>query len=220
MQGPLPAREEKKAADENKSPAPELSSDDKGVARKEPEPPPAGEKNRPWCEGEAAAPAARTNLPVRAGGNELIAELGLGPGGKNMKPAEHAKPVLPSAIRTAPGNAGKEDGRPEQKGKERIPPPAKFHAGEEGEGDPVLLAIMRKIEAAKRYPRIARKMGIEGTAVVRFRLRPKGEVEAVELAESSGSEVLDKAAQETVREAAPLPFKEGWLKVGIVFKIL
>ena len=76
------------------------------------------------------------------------------------------------------------------------------------------------IEEAKRYPRAARRMGIEGKTVVRFKLKPGGQVEAVEVAESSGSDILDKASVETVREAAPLPYKEGWLKVGIVFKIL
>jgi protein TonB len=86
--------------------------------------------------------------------------------------------------------------------------------------DPVLLQIMRRIEEAKRYPRVARRMGIEGKTVVRFKLKPEGQVEAVEVAESSGSDILDKASVETVREAVPLPYKEGWLKVGIVFKIL
>ncbi len=88
------------------------------------------------------------------------------------------------------------------------------------ESDPVLLQIMRKIEAAKRYPKAARKMGIEGKTVIRFKLKPGGQVEAVEIVETSGSDILDKASLETVREAAPLPYKEGWLKVGIVFKIL
>jgi TonB family protein len=88
-----------------------------------------------------------------------------------------------------------------------------------GEWDPTLSLIIRKIEAAKRYPRMARKMGIEGTAIVRFKLRPEGQVEAVEIVDSSGSEILDKASLETVRAAAPFPYKEGWLKVGIVFKI-
>ena len=89
-----------------------------------------------------------------------------------------------------------------------------------GDGDPIIAEIMRRIEAAKRYPRVARKMGIEGRAAVRFKLTPKGKVEAVELLETSGSEVLDQASLETVRRAAPLPYKYGWLKVVIVFKIL
>jgi protein TonB len=89
-----------------------------------------------------------------------------------------------------------------------------------GDGDPIIAEIMRRIEAAKRYPRVARKMGIEGRAAVRFKLTPKGKVEAVELLETSGSEVLDQASLETVHRAAPLPYKDGWLRVVIVFKIL
>ena len=89
-----------------------------------------------------------------------------------------------------------------------------------GSGDPIIAEIMRRIEGAKRYPRMARKMGIEGRATVRFKLMPNGKVEAVELLETSGSEVLDQASLETVHRAAPLPYKDGWLRVVIVFKIL
>ena len=107
--------------------------------------------------------------------------------------------------------------------------------GSGGEGDPkqtskihsssvevdrILQQIMRKIEDAKRYPGAARRMGIEGKAIVRFKLKPQGQVEAIEIVESSGSEILDRASLQTVRDAVPLPYKAGWLKVGIVFKIL
>jgi TonB family protein len=88
-----------------------------------------------------------------------------------------------------------------------------------GDGDPIIGEIIRRIEAAKRYPRMAQKMGIEGRAAVRFRLASNGKLESVELLESSGSEVLDQASLETVRRAAPLPYKDGWLRVVIVFKI-
>jgi len=37
---------------------------------------------------------------------------------------------------------------------------------------------------------------------------------------SSGSDILDQASLETVQRAVPLPYKEGWLRVVIVFKIL
>jgi TonB family protein len=89
-----------------------------------------------------------------------------------------------------------------------------------GDGDSVIAAIMGRIEKAKRYPRMARKMGTEGQATVRFRIKTDGKVEGVELLKSSGSEILDQASLETVRRAAPFPYKEGWLKVVIVFKIL
>jgi protein TonB len=96
---------------------------------------------------------------------------------------------------------------------------AGIHHSSGGGSDPVLSLILRKLETAKRYPRMARKLGVEGTAVVRFRLKPEGGVEAVGIVDSSGSELLDKASLETVQAAAPFPYKEGWLKVGIVFKI-
>ena len=86
--------------------------------------------------------------------------------------------------------------------------------------DPVHSEILRRIERAKLYPRMARKMGIEGQATIRFRLKPDGKVESVELVGSSGSDILDQASLETVHRAAPLPYKEGWLKVVIIFKIL
>jgi protein TonB len=89
-----------------------------------------------------------------------------------------------------------------------------------GDGDSIIAEIMRRIEKAKRYPRMARKMGTEGQAAVRFRIKADGKVEGVELMESSGSEILDQASLETVQRAAPLPYKEGWLKVVIIFKIL
>jgi len=88
------------------------------------------------------------------------------------------------------------------------------------DGDSVIAEILRRIEKAKRYPRMARKMGVEGRATVRFKLKPNGKVESAEVLESSGSEILDEASLETLHRAAPLPYKEGWLKVMIVFKIL
>jgi len=92
--------------------------------------------------------------------------------------------------------------------------------GSSGDGDSVIAEIMRRIEKAKRYPRMARKMGTEGQATVRFKIKPNGRVEGVEILESSGYEILDQASLETVQRAAPLPYKEGWLKVVIIFKIL
>jgi len=88
------------------------------------------------------------------------------------------------------------------------------------EGDSILFEIMRRIEGAKRYPKAARRMHIEGKATVRFKIKPDGKVDSVEIVESSGSDILDQASLETVQRAVPLPYKEGWLKVGIVFKIL
>ncbi|MBI4495591.1 MAG: energy transducer TonB [Deltaproteobacteria bacterium] len=96
---------------------------------------------------------------------------------------------------------------------EKVPFPA-----EPGEG--ILRQIVDRIEKAKRYPPLARKRGVEGTAVVRFKLNPAGTLESVEIARPSGSGLLDRASLETVRDAVPFPFHEGWLEVEIIFRIL
>jgi TonB family protein len=106
---------------------------------------------------------------------------------------------------------GRGEGGPDRRGSIQTSSPG---------GDPVLSEIMRRIEGAKRYPRLARRMGIEGKATIRFKLKPNGKVDSVQVVETSGSDILDAASLETVQRAVPLPFKEGWLKVVIVFKIL
>jgi protein TonB len=77
--------------------------------------------------------------------------------------------------------------------------------------------ILRRIEATKRYPEEARRLGHRGTVAVRFRIGPDGAVAAAEVAASSGFSLLDAASLETVRRAAPLPAVPGWLRVRISY---
>jgi TonB family protein len=77
--------------------------------------------------------------------------------------------------------------------------------------------ILGRIEAAKRYPEEARRLGHRGTVAVRFRIGPDGAVAAAEVAASSGSSLLDAASLETVRRAAPLPLTPGWLLIRISY---
>ncbi len=77
--------------------------------------------------------------------------------------------------------------------------------------------ILGRIEAAKRYPEEARRLGHRGTVAVRFRIGPDGAVAAAEVAATSGSSLLDAASLETVRRAAPLPQTPGWLLVRISY---
>jgi TonB family protein len=114
------------------------------------------------------------------------------------------------------GKGEKDPGPAKEKG---LAPSSRIQSSSQ-EGDSILSEILSRIEGAKRYPKAARRMHMEGKATVRFKIKADGKVDSVELVESSGSEILDQASLETVRRAVPLPFKEGWLKVGIVFKIL
>jgi len=46
-----------------------------------------------------------------------------------------------------------------------------------------------------------------------------GRLEEVEVVRSSGSQVLDEASLETVRNAAPFPPMPGWLQVPIAYTL-
>ena len=66
--------------------------------------------------------------------------------------------------------------------------------------------IVARIERAKRYPEQARLMGVEGTAVVAFRILPDGKVGELAIRETSGHPSLDAATLEAVRRAQPFPY--------------
>lgn len=77
--------------------------------------------------------------------------------------------------------------------------------------------IESSIERSKSYPRTARERGIQGVVHVRFKLRPTGEVETVEIVKSSGYDVLDTASIRTVYRAAPMPYVNGWVEVPMAY---
>ena len=65
-------------------------------------------------------------------------------------------------------------------------------------------ALWSRIEQLKRYPQIARMNRWEGKVVLRAVIREDGQLMDLEVAESSGHQVLDLAALEIVRQASPL----------------
>lgn len=91
-------------------------------------------------------------------------------------------------------------------------------AGRAGLPEPEERRMIREaIERAKRYPRLARERGIQGVVHVRFKLRPSGDVEQVEVLGSSGHDVLDAASVKTVYRASPMPYVNGWLEVPMAY---
>lgn len=89
-----------------------------------------------------------------------------------------------------------------------------------------LESVRKKIESNKKYPASARDAGIEGRSRVRMTILKNGRLEKVEIMESSGHEILDVAALQSVRDAAPFPSipKEAGrekieLSIDLVFKI-
>lgn len=65
--------------------------------------------------------------------------------------------------------------------------------------------VQRKLTRATRYPAEAKRQGLRGVAHVRFTVTSNGGLAGVSLAKSSGSPILDQAALDTVRRAAPFP---------------
>ncbi len=82
-----------------------------------------------------------------------------------------------------------------------------------------LTEIQLRVQRALVYPPVARKRGVEGEAVVAFRVANQGAAEAVELARSSGYPVLDRAATRAVRDAGPLPWVYGRLEIPVRFEL-
>lgn len=66
-------------------------------------------------------------------------------------------------------------------------------------------SVRKKIESHKKYPRFAKNSGIEGRSGVKITILKSGQLEKVEVVDSSGSEILDNAAMQSIREASPFP---------------
>jgi TonB family protein len=75
--------------------------------------------------------------------------------------------------------------------------------------------VRQQIANAKYYPRIARRRGLEGQPVIAFTLSKNGRLMKVDLARTSGYQILDQAALETVHRAAPYPEIPAELKTDI-----
>lgn len=75
------------------------------------------------------------------------------------------------------------------------------------------------------YPRVAQREGWEGTVTLRVQVLPNGRPATIRVARSSGRDVLDEAAVETVRgwSFAPATLDgeptTGWVSVPIAFRL-
>ncbi len=86
-------------------------------------------------------------------------------------------------------------------------------------------AILRRVEELKRYPATPRIEGAEGRVVVKAVINEDGSVGEIDIIQSSGFTSLDKAAIETIQQAAPfhLPHPLGrprlTIKVPISYRL-
>ena len=68
-----------------------------------------------------------------------------------------------------------------------------------------LQTIRNKIEKNKNYPMRARTLRLQGGAMVAFLVHADGQIEGLDIRQSSGHGVLDRAALQAVTRAAPFP---------------
>ena len=80
-------------------------------------------------------------------------------------------------------------------------------------------AVRARIDAAKAYPPLARRRRVSGTTVVSFGLDASGALARADVADSSGSDLLDGAALAAVRAAAPFPAAGCSYSVPVQFRI-
>ena len=103
---------------------------------------------------------------------------------------------------------------------------AEWSPGELDTSCSYLEMVRLKIERHKSYPDMARTKQIEGSVTIRFVITPDGGVRAIKLVKPSRHLVLDTAALNAVKNAAPFPkppkhlFKgEIPLELTIVFEL-
>jgi periplasmic protein TonB len=65
--------------------------------------------------------------------------------------------------------------------------------------------VTRWVERQRDYPLAARRRGLEGTAIVRLRLRADGSLVQAQIVRDTGHAILDRAAIGMVERAAPYP---------------
>jgi TonB family protein len=130
-------------------------------------------------------------------------------------PALHAEPPVPTKPKPEPP-------RPAARPKDEKPlphpqtntatalnprtSPQHFAPGEKrASGDPYLNAIIAELDKHRYYPDLARPLGLSGVARFVVVISRAGRLVGMQLVQSSGSELLDRAAEKAIRDTLPFP---------------
>jgi len=82
-----------------------------------------------------------------------------------------------------------------------------------------LAEIRRRVQRVLVYPPIARWRGLEGTTRLEFEIGADGRARGLAVARSSGSWLLDRAAERALRTAGELPYVWGRLSLPVRFAL-
>jgi TonB family protein len=83
-----------------------------------------------------------------------------------------------------------------------------------------LAEIRRRVQEAVVYPPRARSNGITGVTRIRFEVAANGYASKIRTVETSGSNLLDRAAEQGAVDAGELPRVYGRVEVPIRFELL
>ena len=143
---------------------------------------------------------------------------------KEKQTTETSKEKIPTAQKTF-NTSSSHLQSPPKTAQNKTPQPPKPSTSNEiptssvKEREKYLKLIIAELEKHKNYPLIARRLGIEGTVTVEFAIKKDGSLKYVKIVSSSGSSILDSAAEKLVKAChfPPLPanFKEDNFKVKI-----
>jgi protein TonB len=68
-----------------------------------------------------------------------------------------------------------------------------------------LQKVRSLLEEQKDYPTMARRLNQEGVVVLQFTISSSGQIEGAQVRRSSGHDLLDQAARETLRRVGRFP---------------
>ncbi len=87
--------------------------------------------------------------------------------------------------------------------------------------DPSFVArvLHKRLAEVKRYPHEARQKRLEGRVILRVVITDTGEMDSIEVLQSSGHEVLDKSAIASVKMAFPLHFNRPPEKARVTVQV-
>jgi len=123
-----------------------------------------------------------------------------------------ARAVFAFALLLAPGAGADPDAAERARGVDAAPPPGPSV-------ETRLAEIQRRVQDALVYPRAAQRRELEGEAQVEFVLGADGRAREVRTRASSGSTLLDRAAERAVKDAGALPYVYGRLVVPVRFAL-
>jgi protein TonB len=96
----------------------------------------------------------------------------------------------------------------------QAPPPAQAPqpAPEARISERLQARLLERLAEQLRYPPLARVRGWEGVVLMQLRLEANGDISRLQVLESSGYPLLDRAASQGLRRVARLPQAVTWLQ--------